>query len=155
MKYVQRQGTVTVADGMDGGKLVCRTRGQLERASDYAPVPLGPLLGLLGGVMGNFVHCVVHAVNLTRTDPKSSSVFRTISPLGRGRPKQLVEDIFFFNSWKHSSSLVVHLQGVFCVMRSVRGADGQVKLWIWAKTRVHIVANIQNFALRVHCAHVA
>jgi hypothetical protein len=40
-------------------------------------------------------------------------MIRTVSAIGRGTPKQLLEHIFFFNSWKHSSSLVVHLQGVF------------------------------------------
>ena len=51
-----------------------------------------------------------------------ASGFRIISPLGRGTPRQLEEAIFFFNSWKHSSSLVVHLQGVVFLIRSVRGA---------------------------------
>ena len=34
-----------------------------------------------------------------------------------------VEAFFFFNSWKHSSSLAVHHQGVFFLIRSVRGAE--------------------------------
>ena len=38
-------------------------------------------------------------------------------------PRQLQEAIFFFNSWKHSSSLAVHLQGVVFLIRSVRGAE--------------------------------
>ena len=91
-----------------------------------------------------------HAVKLTRTGthPKPASVIRTISQIGRGAPKQLVEGIFFLNSWKHSSSLVVHLHCSPLLFSGQSGADDQVKLWIRAKTRVHTVADIQNFALR-------
>ena len=35
-------------------------------------------------------------------------------------------------------------RGVFFFVRLVRGADEQVTLGIWAKTRVHVVADIQN-----------
>ena len=48
-----------------------------------------------------FVHaCALcaRAVHLTRSHPKPSSVSRTILPLGQGTPRQLVQDIFFFNS---------------------------------------------------------
>ena len=62
-----------------------------------------------------------------------------------------MEDIFLFNSWKHSSSLVVHLHGVFFFIRSVKGADEQVKLWICTKTGVHVVPDKQNFALCTRC----
>ena len=48
-----------------------------------------------------------------------ASVIRTISPLGRGTPRQFEEAIFFFNS----SSLAVHLQGGGFLIRSVRGAE--------------------------------
>ena len=34
---------------------------------------------------------------------------------------QLVEEIFFFNSWNHSSSLEEHRQGFLFFIRSVRG----------------------------------
>ena len=96
--------------------------------------------------------CAVCACSKSRADnAKLSSVIRTISPLGRGTPKQLVGDRFLFNSWKHSTSLVVHLHAVFFFMRSVRGTDEWMKLWIWAKAKVHIVADVQNFALRAHC----
>ena len=54
-----------------------------------------------------------------------------ISPLGRGKPKQLVEEIFFFNCWKQASSLSVHRQGFVFFIRSVRGADAYVKLCLW------------------------
>ena len=50
-------------------------------------------------------------------------MIKTILPLGRGTPRQLEEAIFFFNSWKHSSSLAVHLQGVGFLITSVRGAE--------------------------------
>ena len=46
---------------------------------------------------------------------------RMIPPLGRGTPRQLVDEIFFFNSWKHASSLSVHLQGLVFFIRLVRG----------------------------------
>ena len=42
--------------------------------------------------------------------------------LGPGTPRQLEEAIFFFNSWKHSSSLAVHLQEVVFLIGPVRGA---------------------------------
>ena len=60
-----------------------------------------------------------------RFNPPTSlaSVIRTISPLGRGIPRQLEEAIFFFNSWNHSSPLAVHLQGVGFLIRSVRRAE--------------------------------
>ena len=32
-------------------------------------------------------------------------------PLGRGTPRQLVEEIFFFNSWKQASSLSAPAKG--------------------------------------------
>ena len=58
---------------------------------------------------------------LYRSTPPTSlaSVIRTISPLGRGTPRQLEEALFFFNSWKHSCSLAVHLQGVGFLIRSL------------------------------------
>ena len=51
-----------------------------------------------------------------------------IPPLGRGTPRQLVEEIFFFNSWKQASSLSVHRQGLVFFIRSVRGAYEYVKV---------------------------
>ena len=54
-----------------------------------------------------------------------------ISPLGRGTPRQLVEDIFLFNSRKQASFSSVHRQGLVFLIRSVRGADEYIKLWIW------------------------
>ena len=51
-----------------------------------------------------------------------------ISALGRGTPRQLVEETFFFNSWKQPFSLSVHRQGLVFSIRSVRGAYEYVKL---------------------------
>ena len=56
-----------------------------------------------------------------------------ISPLGRGTPRQFVEEIFFFNSRKLASYLLVHRQGLVFFIRSVSGADEYVKLWIWRR----------------------
>ena len=50
-------------------------------------------------------------------------MIRTISLLGRGTARQLEEAPFFFNAWKHSPSLAVHLQRVVFLIRSVRGAE--------------------------------
>ena len=104
--------------------------------------------------------CALHApaasVTKMATHPKAPSVMRAISLLGRGTPKHLVEDIFFFNSWKHSSSssLVVHLPGGggYFFIRWVKGTDRYVELWIWAKTTVHVVADIQNVAMYERCS---
>ena len=72
---------------------------------------------------GKFVHCVraacvlrAHAMNLTRmeTHPKPSSLIRTISPLGRGIPKQVVGDIFFFKSWQNIGAHVVANFALYC-----------------------------------------
>ena len=41
--------------------------------------------------------------------------------------------------------------GVSFLIRVIRSADESVKLWIWAKARVHVGANVPNFALRAHC----
>ena len=46
----------------------------------------------------------------------------TISPLGRGTPKQLVDE-FFFYSGKQGSTLLVEQQGLVFFIRSGRGAD--------------------------------
>ena len=56
-----------------------------------------------------------------------------LSPLGRGTAKQLLEEMFFFKSWKQASSLSAHRQGLVFFIRSVRGADEYVKMWIWRR----------------------
>ena len=45
-----------------------------------------------------------------------------ISPLGRFTPRQLVEKIFFFNSWKPAFFLSVQRQRFVFFIRSFRGA---------------------------------
>ena len=50
--------------------------------------------------------------------------------LGLGTPRQLIEVMFFFNSRKQASSLSICRHGLVSFLRSVRGADEYVKLWI-------------------------
>ena len=54
--------------------------------------------------------------------PTQKNHKRTILPFGRGTPKRLVEDTFFFNSWEHSSRESIS-QGLLFFIRMVRGAD--------------------------------
>ena len=67
-----------------------------------------------------------------------------IWPLGRSTPRQLVEEIFFFNSWKQVSSLLVHRQGLVFFIRSVRGAHECVKLYIWRRKKLQALIKLRT-----------
>ena len=51
-----------------------------------------------------------------------------MSFLGRGTPKQFVEEILFFSSCKQASSLAVHRQGLVFSIKSAGVVDEYVKL---------------------------
>ena len=60
--------------------------------------------------------------NAPPTPTSLASVMRIISPSGQGTPRESMEEIFFFNSWNHSSPLEVHRHGLLFSTKSLRGA---------------------------------